>query len=75
MIELNSGVYGVMANEAVLEALADADMETLVVVHHYGVPSSLRKRLHILTQVRHEIIHPALGPAVNEPTPRRTSRR
>jgi len=62
LIELNAGLYGTASNQDVLKELQGRNFDSVVVVRSYRLPSVLRKRLHLLTQVRHEIIHPAHRP-------------
>jgi hypothetical protein len=63
LIELNSGMYSGVNNDVVLEELAGSGIDSLTLVRHYPVAGPVRKRLHVLTQLRHEILHPAHRPS------------
>jgi len=71
LIELNGGaLLSAKVMPKVRERLATDQNETAILCDLYPVPSALAERLHLLLQVRHEIIHPAhrAGPrATNTP--------
>ncbi len=62
LIELNAGLYSATINKAALEQLQGRAIDTVSIVRLYRMPTMIRRRLHLLTQVRHELIHPAHRP-------------
>jgi hypothetical protein len=64
LIELDSGMYGgrFCRRPDVVAALADGGFDTRVILSKYPVGSDLGERLELLTEVRHEIVHPSPRP-------------
>lgn len=63
LLELNAGLFSTSPpHRAILDELASAANDVQVVLKHYSLPSDLRRKLELLLQVRHEIVHPSHQP-------------
>ncbi|MBI3045225.1 MAG: hypothetical protein HYY78_20620 [Betaproteobacteria bacterium] len=63
LIELNAGMHTASPpRQQVLTDLASSPNDIKVILSHYSVPTDLQRRLELLVEVRHEIVHPAHRP-------------
>ncbi len=65
LLELNAGLYVWnfrQENRKVLAAMAGTASDLQVIIEHYPILEPLASELHVLYEVRHEIVHPATRP-------------